>query len=172
MRPEKESIIKELHDKVSGSIFVIIADYNGLTVEKTDLLRVKLSEADARVQVVKNRVMRHVANDLGLGGMNEALAGPSAMVYGSGDVARTAKILKDFIKENNLPVIKIGTMEGAILSASDVEQLASLPSREQLLAMVVGTIAAPMSQLVGVFQQKAASLLYVLNAALEKKQNN
>ncbi|HMP89395.1 MAG TPA: 50S ribosomal protein L10 [Kiritimatiellia bacterium] len=171
MRPEKESIIEEVRGKVSDSVFVIIADYQGLTVEKTDALRQRLQKADARVQVVKNRILGHVAEQQGIGSLRNHLAGPSAMVYGKGDVSEVAKILKEFIREHEKPVIKAGAMEGVVLTAADVEQLASLPSRQVLLSMVVGTIAAPMSQLVGVFQQKVASLLYVLQAAADKKGN-
>lgn len=171
MRPEKESIISELRTKMSDAVFVIIADYQGLSVEKTDQLRQRLLKADAKIQVVKNRVLGHIAESAGLGGMRDKLTGPSAMVYGKGDVSQVAKILKDFIKENEKPVVKVGALEGVVLTAADVEQLASLPSREQLLSMMVGTLAAPMSRLVGVFQQKAASLLYVLQAAADKKGN-
>ncbi len=171
MRPEKESIIQELRGKVNDSVFVIVADFQGLTVSKTDILRQKLLKADARIQVVKNRVLGHIVQENGLGAMRDQLTGPSAMVYGKGDVSQAAKILKDFVKEHERPVIKVGALEGVVLTAADVEQLASLPSRETLLSMVVGTIAAPMSQLVGVFQQKASSLLYVLKAAADKKGN-
>jgi len=171
MRPEKESIISEVREKMTDSVFVIIADYQGLTVEKTDVLRKRLLKADARIQVVKNRIISHIADDAGLGAMRDHLTGPSAMVYGKGDVSQAAKILKEFIKEHEKPVIKVGALEGVVLTAKDVEQLASLPSRETLLSMMVGTLAAPMSQLVGVFQQKASSLLYVLKAAADKKSN-
>jgi large subunit ribosomal protein L10 len=171
MRPEKQSIFEEIKAKVADSTFVIVADYQGLTVDKTDLLRQQLGKAGARIQVVKNRVFGHVANEAGLGAMRDHLVGPSAMVYGKGDAALTAKIIKDFVKEHKKPVVKIGALEGIVLSASEVEQLASLPSRETLLSMVVGTIAAPMSSLVGVFQQKVSSLLYVLQAAADKKGN-
>lgn len=172
MRPEKESIIEEIRGKVTDSVFVILADYQGLSVEKTDQLRQRLIKADAKMQVVKNRMLGHIAADAGLGAMRDHLSGPSAMVYGKGDVSQAAKILKEFIKEHEKPVIKAGAMEGVVLTAAEVEQLASLPSREALLSMVVGTIAAPMSQLVGVFQQKASSLLYVLKAAADKKENS
>ena len=171
MRPEKESIFEEIKGKVNDSVFLIVADYQGLTVGKTDLLRQRLLKADAKVQVVKNRVLGHIAQEAGFGAMRDHLTGPSAMVYGKGDVSQVAKILKDLIKEHEKPVIKVGALEGVVLTAADVEQLASLPSRESLLSMVVGTIAAPMSQLVGVFQQKVSSLLYVLQAAADKKGN-
>lgn len=164
MRPEKESIANEIKERVEGAVFVILADYRGLTVAQTDELRNRLNGASANVQVVKNRILR-LADDR----LTEGLKGPSAMVYGKGDVVQAAKILRDFIRENKLPVIKIGSLEGTILSAGDLDILASLPSKEGLHAMVVGTLAAPMSQLVGVMNQKVASLLYVLNAVQEKK---
>jgi large subunit ribosomal protein L10 len=171
MRPEKESIIGEVRKNMDDSVFVIVADYQGLTVAKTDMLRQRLLKADARIQVVKNRIIGHVAAEKGLGAMRDHLSGPTAMVYGKGDVSQAAKILKEFVKEHERPVVKVGALEGVVLTAADVEQLASLPSRETLLGMVVGTIAAPMSQLVGVFQQKVSSLLYVLQAAADKKGN-
>ncbi len=171
MRPEKASIFEEIKGKVNNSSYVIVADYTGLTVAKGSLLRERLLKANARMQVVKNRMLGHIAEGNGLGAMRAHLTGPSAMVYGTGDVSEVAKVLKDFVKEHDKLVIKTGALDGVVLTAADVEQLASLPSREVLLSMVVGTIAAPMSQLVGVFQQKVASLLYALQAVADKKSN-
>jgi large subunit ribosomal protein L10 len=165
MRPEKESIAQEVAEKVQGSVFVILADYRGLTVSQTDELRKQLWDADARIQVVKNRTLRRADEKLGAD-----LKGPSAMVYGQGDVVQVAKVLRDFIKANKLPVIKVGSLEGAILSSDDIKSLAGLPGRQELLAHVVGTVAAPLSQMVGVLSQKVASLVYVLKAIQDKKE--
>jgi large subunit ribosomal protein L10 len=170
LRPEKKSAIDELKNKISESVFVILADYRGLNVAKTTELRRRLRGVRAQFQVVQNRMFKNVAKDLNRVGLEGGLTGPSAMVYGKGDVVQAAKVLKDFIKENELPVIKIGTMQGVILSREDVEKLASLPPRDVLLAQLVGTIAAPLSQLVGVLQQKVATVVYVLKAAQEKKE--
>jgi large subunit ribosomal protein L10 len=170
MRPEKASIYAEIRRKVSESPFVILADYRGLNVLKMQDLRRRLRGANANIQVVKNRMFRHVAGELGVRVEDPTLSGPSAMVYGKGDVVSVAKVLKDFIKENDKPKIKAGAMQGTLLTAQDVQSLAALPSRETLLSMVVGTIAAPMSGLVGVLNQKVASLLYVLQAVKEKKE--
>jgi large subunit ribosomal protein L10 len=170
MRAEKNSIIEEIRSKISDAVFVILADYRGLSVAKTEDLKNRLRGVDAHFQVVQNRMFKRVAKELQYSGFEEKMQGPSAMVFGNGDVVQAAKILKDFIKENELPLLKVGTMQGVILSRSDIEQLASLPSRETLLAQFVGLLAAPMSQLVGVLQQKVASLVYVLKAAQEKKE--
>jgi large subunit ribosomal protein L10 len=168
MRLEKKSMADEIRTKVKASGFIILADYTGLSVTKTQELKRRLRGAHASMQVVKNRVFKNVAKDLGYERLDGSLVGPSAMVLGQ-DVVGAAKVLRDFIKENQKPVIKTGVLQGAPLSADDVKALAALPSREQLLAQMVGTIAAPMSQLVGVLQAKVASLLYVLKAVEEKK---
>ena len=148
---------------------MILADYRGLNVAKTEELRRRLRGVKAQFQVVQNRVFTHVSRELSVGGFDK-LTGPSAMVFGKGDVVQAAKILKDFVRENQLPVVKVGSLQGVVLSAGDIEQLAGMPSRETLLAMLVGTIAAPLSGLVGVMQQKVASVLYVLKAVQEKKE--
>ena len=170
MRAEKKSIIEELREKVKGSSFLIVADYHGLNVGKTEDLKRRLRGVDAHFQVIQNRMFKRVASELSQPGLEKGISGPSAMIYGKGDVAQAAKVLKDFVKENNLPAIKIGSLQGAVLSAADIQNLAGLPSREVLLATVVGTIAAPLTQLVGVLQQKVASVVYVLKAIQEKKE--
>ena len=169
MRPEKKSIVDELRSKVSSSSFVILADYRGLSVAKTDELRRRLRGVSAQFQVIQNRLFRLVAKELAFTGFEDSIKGPSAMVFGQGDVVQAAKVLRDFIRENEKPVIKLGAMEGTALSAADVTQLAGLPSKQELYAMLVRTLAAPMTQLVGVLQQKVASIVYVLKAVEEKK---
>lgn len=170
MRPEKKSISSELQSKVRDSAFVILADYRGLSVSKTDDLRKRLRGVKASLQVIQNRVFGHTIRELEAKGLAAALKGPSAMVYGKGDVVQAAKVLKDFVRENERPVVKLGTMGSVVLTPADIETLAGLPGREVLLSMLVGTIAAPMQQLVGVLQQKLASLVYVLKAVQEKKE--
>ena len=170
MRPEKQAIAREIKEQLAGATFAILTDFTSMDTAKTAALRKKLRETDARFQVVPNRLFRAVAKDLGYVGIEAGLKGPTALVYGAGDVAATAKALREFIKGNNkIPVVKLGHMDGAALSAADVEVLATLPSKKTMQGMLVGTIAAPMSNLVGVMSQKLASLVYVLKAAAEKK---
>ncbi|HMP75659.1 MAG TPA: 50S ribosomal protein L10 [Kiritimatiellia bacterium] len=170
MRAEKASMLKEVQTKLSGSTYFFLTNYKGLSVSKSEDLRKRLRGAKARFQVVQNKHFGMAAASCGLPAIDPSvLRGPSALVYGEGDVVQAAKILKDFIKENEKPAIKVGGLQGQILSSADVESLAALPSREVLLGQVVGTIAAPMSRLVGVLQQKAASVLYVLQAYADKK---
>lgn len=170
MRPEKESIANELKERLADSEYLFLTDYKGLSVDKTQELRKRLHETSARIMVVRNRIMSHVSAEHGLEGLKPGLSGPTAMVYGSGDVVGTAKVLKEFVKENEMPVVKLGALDGQILTAGEINDLANLPSREELLAKVVGTLAAPLSQMVGVLNQKVASLVHVLNAVKVKKE--
>jgi len=107
-------------------------------------------------------------NERGWKDLAPLLRGQSAVVTGQ-DVVQTARLLKQFGSSNKVPAIKGGVMDGQLLSSAEVGALADLPPREALLSMVVGTIAAPMSRLVGVMHQKLASLIYVLRAAEEKQ---
>lgn len=171
MRAEKISIAEEIKGRLNEADFFIIADYQGLSVMQTEELRTKLAENDARMLVLRNRQFTHVVNELDYEGFStERIPGPTAMFYGSGDVVETSKVLKAFIKSNAKPVIKLGALQGKMISADDVTQLADLPSLDQMRGILVGTLAAPMTQVVGVMSQKLSSLVYVLNAAKEKKE--
>ncbi|NCD21828.1 MAG: 50S ribosomal protein L10 [Spartobacteria bacterium] len=170
MRPEKQAIAREIKDQLAGATFAILTDFTRMDTTKTATLRRTLRETDARFQVVPNRLFRAVAKELGYVGLEAGLKGPTALVFGSGDVAATAKALREFIKANDkIPVVKLGHLDGAVLTAADVEALATLPSKKVMQGILVGTIAAPMSNLVGVMSQKLASLVYVLKAAADKK---
>lgn len=171
MRPEKTAIAEEVKGKLEASDFLVIADYQGLTVEKSQDLRKRLREQDARIQITKRRMLAYAAREVSLSEFADALpTGPVSVVYGSGDVVAVSKVLKDFIKENNLPVIKLGALNGEVLSAGDIDELAGMPGRQEMLGITVGTIAAPLSQMVGVLNQKLASLVYVLQAVQDKKE--
>ena len=170
MRPEKQAIAREIKEQLAGATFAILTDFTGMDTAKTAALRKKLRETEARFQVVPNRLFRVVAKELGYDGIEAGLKGPTALVFGAGDVAATAKALREFIKGNNkVPVVKLGQLEGAALTAADIEALATMPPKKVLQGMLGGTIAAPMSNLVGVMSQKLASLVYVLKAVADKK---
>ena len=170
MRPEKQAIVREIQQQLAAAKFAILTDFTRMDTAKTMALRRKLRETAARFQVVPNRIFRVVAKELNLAGLEAGLVGPTAIVYGAGDVAATAKVLREFVKANDkIPVVKLGHMEGTVLTPADVEALAAMPPKKVMQGLLVGTIAAPMSNLVGVMSQKLASLVYVLKAAADKK---
>lgn len=169
MRPEKESIIREIRETVDGSAYVLLADYSGMKVSHFTALRGKLAEAAARVMVVKNTYLGVVLGADLRDRLSAVLAGKTAMVTGAGDVTAVAKALTAFVKENKVLVLKGGCLNTQVLTAGDVDAMASMPPRDVLLGQLVGTVQAPMTQLVGVMNAKVSSLLYVLTAIKEKK---
>ncbi len=169
MRPEKEAILKEIHDAVAGSAHVLLADYSGMKVKHFAALRSSLHAVGAKALVVKNSLLGVVLQDVGRNVPETALSGKTVMVTGGDDVTAVAKSLKAFIKEHKLLVLKGGSLNTQLLSEQDVDAMADLPAREVLLGQLVGTVQAPMTQLVGVMHAKVSSLLYVLTAIEAKK---
>lgn len=169
MRPEKQAMLTEIRDRVEDSVFVILTDYGSMDVSTTQELRGKLREVDAEFHVVKNRLFKHLAEDVGGEDLKQGLTGRSAMVTGKGEVTDVARVLRDFIKDKDVPTLKVGAMEGAFLSEADLKALATMPSKDEMRAKLLGTLVAPMQQTVGVLNQKLSSLLYVLKAVEAKK---
>jgi large subunit ribosomal protein L10 len=169
MRPEKESIIGEITELVESTGFIFLVDYRGLKVDQLAELRAKLRELDTSMTIVKNSMLGCASAAAGGPDMSGLLEGPTAMVCGSGDASATAKALTAFIKQAKLPVLKGGQLGQQLLSVDDVEAIATIPSREVLYGQIAGTVAAPMTQLVGVMNQKVLSLLYVLKAVEDTK---
>jgi len=168
MRPEKTSIVGDISARVNGSSFVLVAEYRGLKVEQFSDLRRQLAKAGARIQVVKNRLLRLITRERGWKDLEPSLKGQSAIVTGV-DVVQAAKILKQFGGVSGLPAVKAGMMGDSYLTSAQVKTLAELPPREVLLGQFVGTVAAPLSRLVGVMKQKVSTIVYVLKAVEEKK---
>jgi large subunit ribosomal protein L10 len=169
MRAEKAAIVEEIRGQIDGASFVYVAGYHGLSVAALTELRRGLTAAHAECHVVKNAFFKKAAEALGLPGADDLLVGPTAVVAGTGDAPVAAKLLRDFAKGHETVSVRGGYLDGARLSADDFAALADIPSREVLLGRLVGSVASPMARLVGVFQQKVGSLLYVLKAAADKR---
>lgn len=169
MRSEKESMLNEMRDRVKNSGYVILADFGSMNVETTQELRKRLRGVDAEFHVVKNRIFQHLTPEIGVEELRTGLNGRTGVVTGTGEVTEVAKTLRSFIKEKNTPLMKMGALEGAFLTEADIENLATLPSKDEMRAKLLGTLVAPMSQTVGVLNQKLCSLLYVLKAVEAQK---
>ena len=172
MRPEKQAIIEELRTQLESTSYVFLADCRGMNMDGLTELREKLVETSSSLMVVKNSYLGKASEQVGWDSMSTLLEGPTALVTGSGDVSEVAKTLKAFAEKDKRPSLKGGWFSSQLLTEDDVQVLAKLPHRTVLYGQVVGTIAAPMSQLVGVMNQKLLSLLYVLKAAADKKNEN
>src|SRR6059058_5541543 len=158
MRPEKASIVSDLAEKLNRSPFVLVTDYQRMKVDQFGDLRNRLAPAGAEVRVVKNSFLKRAMNDSGLPDVADKLSGQTAIVTGQKDVAPVAKILKTFAAEFKVAALKIGVIDKAVLSAQEIEALADLPSREVLLAQLLGLLVSP-----------GASLARLLNAKAQKE---
>jgi large subunit ribosomal protein L10 len=164
MRPEKASIVSDLSEKLKGSPFVLVADYQRMNVNHFADLRNRLAANGAEVHVVKNSFLRRAIADSGLPDVTEQLTGQTAVVTGENDAAPVAKILKRFAAEFKIAALKIGIVDKSILSAKEIEALAELPSREVLLAQLLGLLLSPATKLVRLLNEPASAFARLLNA--------
>ncbi len=165
-RPEKVAMASEIDGRVAGALYMILADYDGMDMPMTTALKSSLRENGASFNVVKNRMLKRAMEE----DITDLLKGQTAMIYGEGDVVEVAKVIRKFTVANKKPVVKGGFVEGKAVSAEDVIALAKLPSKDVLRAMLLGTLQAPSRNLASVLNQKVASLVYVLSAVKEKKE--
>lgn len=168
MRPEKVFIVEDLQAKLNQSPFLFVADYTGLKVDQFSELRRRLAESGARCHVVKNTFLRRAIKDAGLPEVGE-LKGQTAIVYGDKDVAAAAKVLKTFSAEFKKPEMRVGVIDRMVVSTAEIQAIAELPSREVLLAQLLGVLQAPATKLVRVLNEPASSLARVLKAQAEKQ---
>jgi large subunit ribosomal protein L10 len=171
MRPEKASIVSDLAEKLNRSPFVLVTDYRGMKVDHFGDLRNRLAPAGAEVRVVKNSFLKRAMSDSGLPDVADKLSGQTAIVMGERDVAPVAKILKTFAAEFKIAALKIGVVDKSVISAQEIEALADLPSREVLLAQLLGLLLSPATKLVRLLNEPAASLARLLKAKAEKEGN-
>jgi large subunit ribosomal protein L10 len=168
MRPEKASIVSELTEKMKKSAFVLVADYQRMNVGHFGELRNRLVPVGAEMHVVKNSFLKRAMADSGFPDVGEKLTGQTAVVTGEKDVAPVAKILKAFAAEFKTTALKIGLIDRAIVSTTEVEQLADLPSREVLLGQLLGLLLAPATRLVRVLNEPASAFARLLKARADK----
>lgn len=133
--------LAKIKDEIAAASAVWVVDYRGLTVKEAQQLRRNVREAGAHLVVYKNTLVKIALADAELPTMEDILQGPSAFVFAEDDPAAAAKAVKEFAKSNQNLVIKGGVMDGQQYDAAQVEAIASLPSREQLLAQIAGAIS-------------------------------
>ena len=160
-RTEKEQLVSELTDKIKGASAVYYTDFTGLNVKRMTELRRRLRRAGVEYVVIKNTLALRAVNESGLAG--QRLRGPTGIVVGK-DAVAAAKVLADFAKENDKkPEVKGGLLDGRAIQPAQVQQLALLPSREQLLAELGAGLMSPMAAFAGAMN----GLLYMFAGALD-----
>src|SRR5262245_49940095 len=162
--PEKGNTIDELSDQLAKASLVIVTDYRGLKVADLQTLRGNLRPSGAEFRVAKNTLTRLAAEKAGVAGLDALLEGPSALVFAYTDPVQSAKAISDFVRSSRILAIKGGVMGERPVSAADVEAIATLPSREELMAKLLGMLNSPMSRAVGVLSGPSRSIVYLMNA--------
>ena len=168
---QKQAVVSEIAAELAKAQTVIVAEYRGLTVSAVTGLRAKARKSGVYLRVLKNTLARRAVKGTPFETLSGQMAGP--LMYGiSQDPVAGAKVLAEFAKDNELFVIKGGAMPNVLMSVKDVKALATMPSREELLAKLLGTMQAPMAKLVRTMNEVPGKFVRTLAAvrdAQEKK---
>lgn len=170
-RDEKRQYVKELTEQIKTSDALFLANYKGLTFSQLTSIRTAVKGKGSDFKVVKNTLVRIALHNNGIKDLDEVLNLCTACTIVNGDVASVAKDMKKFAKDYDKFEIKAGYLDGNILSGTDVNKLAELPSREVLLSKVLATMNAPASNFVSLLSNVPRSFLNVLNAIKDQKQS-
>jgi len=165
---KKKAVVAEISAQVAKAKAIVVAEYRGLEVGHMTELRAKARKSGVYLRVLKNTLARRAVEGTPFAGLSQHMKGP--LVYGiSPDPVATAKVLNEFAKANEKLVIRAGAMPNAVISAKEVTALATMPSREELLAMLLGTMQAPIAQFVRTLNEVPTRFVRGLAAVRDKR---
>ena len=166
---DKKAVVAEVSAKVSGAQSIIVAEYRGLEVGKITVLRAQARQSGVYLRVLKNTLVRRAVTGTPFEGLKDAMVGP--LIYGiSTDPVAAAKTLHEFAKGNDKLVIKAGAMPNYVMDAEGVKALATMPSREELLSKLLGTMQAPVAQFVRTLNEVPTKFVRGLAAVRDAKE--
>ena len=172
VRQKKEETVKDIFKVLDESNMVLFADYRGLSVASLTSLRDDLYKNESKMTVYKNTLTSLALKEVGFEAPNDYLTGPLALISCSGDVAAASKVVTGFMKENESFRVKGGFFDKSMIDSSVLDRLSKLPSREVLLAKLVGGLSSPISGLVFVLSGQISNLRHVIHAVKEQKESN
>ena len=165
---KKKAVVAEISAQLTKAKAIVVAEYRGLEVGRMTELRAKARKAGVYLRVMKNTLVRRAVKDTPFDKLAEKMVGP--LVYGiSSDPVASAKVLNDFAKANERFVIKAGGLPNSVISAKEVTALALMPSREELLAKLLGTMQAPIAQFARTLNEVPARFVRTLAAVHDKR---
>lgn len=164
--------VSQITDRLNTSKSMVMVDFKGITVEEITALRVKFREAGVDYVVLKNSLMKRALNNQGITELDELLVGPSAFAFGMKDEVAPAKIISEFIEQtkSDKMTIKAGIIEGKVVDTNAVIALSKLPPREVLIAKMMSSLNAPITNFVGVLSATLRSLVYAVDAIRKQKE--
>ncbi len=143
----KQESVNQIQAKMAKAKAIVLAEYRGLTVEKTEALRRLLRKEGCEMIVIKNNVSRRAAKLAGYGALDTELRGPNGVVFAYSDAVAGAKVLHEFARKNPKLIVKAGVVDGAFYDPAEIKQIATLPSKDTLLAMLASQLYAPLRDL-------------------------
>lgn len=167
---QKKEVVAELAEVASSAMSLVAAKYDGLTVAHLTDLRVKARKNGVYLRVVKNTLARRAVKGTEFECVSDALTGPLLYAFSKEDPGAAGRLIKDFAKTNDKLVAKVVSVGGKLYGAAELERLASLPTRDQALSMLLGLLTQPATQLVRVLSEPAASLARAMRAVGERQQ--
>ncbi len=164
----KEQVVEQIQGYIKESPGIVLADYRGLNVAEVTELRAKMRGANIVYQVSKNTMIKRAADNLDISGLDEFLAGPTAIVFGQ-DPVNLAKLLTEFAEKHKALKVKAGLLDQAVISKDQVQALAKIPPREVLLAKMLGAMQSPMYGFAGAATALLRNFVYALDQIREQK---
>ena len=169
-REQKQTVVEQLTERLKAADTLLVADYRGLTMPQIDQLRTRLLESGARFTIVKNTLTRRAAEAAGADALLTLLDGPNAIAFleADGDMGAAAKALADSARDTKVLAIRGGVMQGRVVSAAEVENLATLPPVDVLRGQVLGAIVAPLTSLLGLVKAPVQNLVGLIDARIDQ----
>lgn len=168
---DKKAIVAEVNETAANALSLVIADARGVSVAKMDALRKLARENNVRLQVVRNTLARRAVEGTEFECVKDALKGPSIFGFSMEDPGAAARIFKDFSKENDKFEVKVLSVGGKLLNASQLDVLAKLPTRDQALALLMSVMIAPVTKLVRTFNEVPTKVTRVVAAVRDQKKD-
>lgn len=168
-RPEKVTEVEQLQARMRRAAGVILTDFRGLTVAEITTLRGRLRETGAEYRVVKNRLLGIACRALGIEDLGTLLEGPTAVAFAPHDPVAAARVIQEFIRQTRKLAVKGSVVAGRVYNEAQTKMLADLPGRPELLARVVGGVAAPLSGLAAVLAGPSRALVYALDQIRQQR---
>lgn len=167
---DKQAIVAEVNEAATGALSAVVSDYRGLTVDQMTEMRAKARETGVYLRVVRNTLARRAIEGTEYECLSETLVGPTMFAFSQEDPGAAARLLKNYAKEFEALEVKALSIGGQLLGAGDLDRLASLPTRDEAIGLLVSVMQAPITKLVRTFNDVPGQVVRVVAAVRDQKQ--
>ena len=167
---QKKAVVEEVSQVASSALSAVAAEYRGVSVDDMTALRVKARDQGVYLRVVKNTLARRAIEGTDFECMQDGLVGPLILAFAQEDPGSAARVLKDFAKENDKLVIKLLSVGGQMLDASEIDRLASLPTRDQAISLLMAVMKAPLEKFARTLNEVPGKMVRTVAAVRDQKQ--